>query len=285
MKEGSVGTVGFGSTNAVWNHAISRRWCVCLTDDCQNSFQPNPNQKYCRDCAAIRRAAGLSRTAQKTFKKRREARLAKRLDGLICQRCQTRFVPGQTTGQKYCVECAVLVIRERDARRVRSPARIRLGSEIPCRNCYGVFTKKSAQHIYCEPCSALSLAGKLPHRRKAVSDYTIRRLASDHRLAINNRIRRAIHHSLNGKKQGRSWESLVGYSLDALVKHLARQFMPRMSWGNRHLWHIDHRVPLHHFRFDTAEDAAFRDAWALTNLQPLWKKRNLSKGKSRIYLV
>jgi 5-methylcytosine-specific restriction endonuclease McrA len=52
-----------------------------------------------------------------------------------------------------------------------------------------------------------------------------------------------------------------------------------MTWENFGDWHVDHRVPLASFNYASADDPEFRAAWALTNLQPLWKRENLRKGK------
>lgn len=60
-----------------------------------------------------------------------------------------------------------------------------------------------------------------------------------------------------------------------------------MSWENygRDGWHIDHRVPLAAFKFNTPDDPDFKVAWALTNLQPMWATDNFSKGARRLLLI
>lgn len=79
--------------------------------------------------------------------------------------------------------------------------------------------------------------------------------------------------------------SIAGYTTDELMAHLARQFTKRMSWQNMGKWHIDHIVPLASFRFDGPDDPNFKAAWALTNLRPLWRPKNLSKGAQRLTLL
>jgi len=86
-------------------------------------------------------------------------------------------------------------------------------------------------------------------------------------------------------KGGRSWERLVGYTRDELVRHIERQFLKGMSWKNMGRWHIDHIVPLSLFQYATAEDPEFRLAWAMTNLRPLWSRENISKGRRRMSLL
>jgi hypothetical protein len=80
-------------------------------------------------------------------------------------------------------------------------------------------------------------------------------------------------------KEKRQWEKLVGYSVADLIAHLEKQFKPEMNWDNYGTyWHIDHVKPKSWFAFQSAEDQSFRECWALSNLQPLEAKLNISKG-------
>lgn len=88
-----------------------------------------------------------------------------------------------------------------------------------------------------------------------------------------------LRKSLNGSKGGRSWEKLVGYTLHDLLIHLEGQFKPGMTWDNYGLvWVIDHKVPKAWFVYNSTDDPGFKDCWGLSNLQPLWKSENDSKG-------
>jgi 5-methylcytosine-specific restriction endonuclease McrA len=51
-----------------------------------------------------------------------------------------------------------------------------------------------------------------------------------------------------------------------------------MSMSNTSDWHIDHIVPLSRIPYVDEDDPLFRRAWALSNLAPLWKEDNISKG-------
>ncbi len=88
-----------------------------------------------------------------------------------------------------------------------------------------------------------------------------------------------IHGALRDRKAGRSWESLVGFTLDDLMKHLEGQFQLGMSWDNYGLggWEIDHIIPVSVFNFTEPEDIDFKRCWALDNLQPMWATENRSK--------
>ena len=48
-----------------------------------------------------------------------------------------------------------------------------------------------------------------------------------------------------------------------------------MSWDNYGKWHVDHKKPISLFNKNTPAHIVN----ALSNLQPLWAKDNLSKGK------
>ena len=94
---------------------------------------------------------------------------------------------------------------------------------------------------------------------------------------INTSISLGIWKSLKGNKSGRRWETLTGYTLEDLMKHLESQFEPWMSWDNYGKWHIDHIKPKSLFKYENAEDPEFKKCWALENLQPLEARENLIK--------
>ena len=80
-------------------------------------------------------------------------------------------------------------------------------------------------------------------------------------------------------KKNRTWESLVGYSISELIVHLETKFKNGMSWDNYGTyWHIDHIKPVSWFVIETVESDAFKQCWALDNLQPLEASVNMSKG-------
>ena len=93
---------------------------------------------------------------------------------------------------------------------------------------------------------------------------------------LNQRMRQAIGVDVGN---GYQWESYVGYNRNDLKKHLESKFTDDMSWDNMDKWHIDHIVPKSSFHyFKNPYNQNFKDCWALSNLQPLWSKDNLSKG-------
>lgn len=98
------------------------------------------------------------------------------------------------------------------------------------------------------------------------------------RYRVSQSISVGMWQSLRGGKNGRSWESLVGYTCADLMTHLESQFTKGMTWGNFGAWHIDHIVPQSWFNFESPEDPEFLECWSLWNLSPLWAFDNLSKG-------
>jgi hypothetical protein len=110
-------------------------------------------------------------------------------------------------------------------------------------------------------------------RRKA----SLRRSTAKGRLedSISSGVNRGI---VNGSKHGRRTFETLGYTRDELYSHLEAKFKDGMSFDNYGDWHIDHIVPLSAHNYETPDDIDFKRAWALENLQPLWKGENLKKS-------
>ena len=111
------------------------------------------------------------------------------------------------------------------------------------------------------------------------------RVEADPQKRLRRRISNQIWQSLKQAKNGKCWESLVGYTVDDLRRHLERQFRAGMSWENYGEWHIDHIVPVSAFSFQSPEDKEFQECFALSNLRPLPGTENIMKSDSRIFLL
>jgi hypothetical protein len=98
---------------------------------------------------------------------------------------------------------------------------------------------------------------------------------------LNSTMGSQIWKALHKNKAGRKWENLVGYTAEDLRKHLESLFLEGMTWENhgKYGWHIDHKIPKSFFVWEKPEDQEFLYCWNLNNLQPLWDKDNLSKGR------
>ncbi|MCK4826417.1 hypothetical protein KA005_62315, partial [bacterium] len=79
---------------------------------------------------------------------------------------------------------------------------------------------------------------------------------------LNSAISVSINDSLHGNKNGRGWESIVGYTLKSLEKHLEKQFTDGMYWNNygKGGWTLDHKIPLSVFNFKTTKHQDFKKA-------------------------
>lgn len=86
-------------------------------------------------------------------------------------------------------------------------------------------------------------------------------------------------------KAGKSFFNAVGYSIEELVRHIEKQFLPGMSWSNYGDWHLDHIVPNASFDYTSMQDSEFKACWSLSNLRPLWAIDNLKKSDSLTTLL
>ena len=103
---------------------------------------------------------------------------------------------------------------------------------------------------------------------------------SNPRLRLKKLISNKIWFSLKQNKNGRHWESLVGYTVDDLERNLKRKIPKGYVWGDflNGKLHIDHKIPVTVFNFERPEDTDFKKCWALSNLQLLPAKENIKKG-------
>jgi len=81
---------------------------------------------------------------------------------------------------------------------------------------------------------------------------------------------------LKGTKKVGSHIKELGCSIKELRIHIESLFSPGMSWQNHGKWHIDHIIPLASFNLEDPKQLSA--ACHFSNLRPLWKKDNLSKG-------
>jgi hypothetical protein len=104
------------------------------------------------------------------------------------------------------------------------------------------------------------------------------KMMSNPLLKLKARLKSQISLAVSkGVKKSKTLD-ILGYTIDDLKQHLESNFAEGMSWDNygRNGWHIDHIKPLVLFKLDTED--SIKEAWSLSNLQPLWEKDNLSKN-------
>lgn len=95
------------------------------------------------------------------------------------------------------------------------------------------------------------------------------------RSSINNHMRKG-----GWTKKSRT-QQILGCTWDEFKSHIERQFLRGMSWENRHLWHLDHIVPM--AKAKSAEDVVALNHF--TNLRPMWAKDNIRKSDAITHLI
>jgi len=93
-------------------------------------------------------------------------------------------------------------------------------------------------------------------------------------------LRGRLSRSIKGNYKSGSAVSDLGCTITELKLYLESKFQPGMNWDTWGLygWHIDHIKPL--ASFDLTDRKQLLEACHYTNLQPLWAKDNLSKGRN-----
>jgi len=101
---------------------------------------------------------------------------------------------------------------------------------------------------------------------------------------LNANISRRINQSLKGNKNHKHWESLVGYTIKQLIKHLKKTIPDGYIFDDitNGKLHIDHIIPISLFTFDSPDDLQFKICWSLENLQLLPAKENIQKKNKLI---
>jgi len=118
------------------------------------------------------------------------------------------------------------------------------------------------------------------HVNKYKRDYERKRRAEDPKYRLGVRTRTAVYTCLKEANVAkyRSTFDILGYTIEELMNHLEGLFTDGMTWDNYGEWHVDHKIPMSSFKFESVDDIGFKECWKLDNLQPLWATDNLSKG-------
>lgn len=185
-------------------------------------------------------------------------------DSIIYQRNISRTIINPPKKEKLCRKCGVMKPLEL-FHKDKGASNGRCAYCIECKRPLNSLKSKEWREKY-------------PEKERENSRKYMLKLRSTPTGRLNSNISRAISYSLNGRKSGRHWENLTGYTSEQLKKHLEKQFKPGMNWSNYGQWHIDHIIPLSAHNFQSPEDMDFKRAWALKNLQPLWAKDNILKS-------
>ena len=116
--------------------------------------------------------------------------------------------------------------------------------------------------------------------RGAVKERRAHHKSAEARLVSN--IKRRIDDGLNGERKAAAIIVLLGLAkeddpIKFLWLHLKTKFKEGMTIKNYGDWHVDHIKPCASFDLTDAKQQML--CFNYTNLQPLWAKENLQKGK------
>lgn len=257
-------------------------------------------KKYCsKDCAkSAKRAKDKTRTRPSKAIKHHPR---------PCVVCGTYFAPKKKNGRTCCVEHASILY---DLKRGRShPVQVAYENSIREEHKISMLSERNAEQAWRYWINVKAPSRWLDQywestgerwrdpRLSSTETYRVR-YRTDDRFSIKERIRRQItkkskrdgisehmRRALRDRGTSPTVERLLGYSIAELRDHIERQFTGKMDWQYFMAGkiHIDHIIPQSHF--DLSNDKEWRACWAITNLQPMWKKDNLRKRDRRENLL
>lgn len=236
---------------------------VMLCQACQSECPKlHGHQRWCQQCALERkRAADRAYAARNAAKNRARVKEWRSANPECVRATRAKFKDKNPA-----------LVRAREAKKYRLN---------------GERIRHRARQWYAENREAVLAEARTDDGRKRARDR-MRSLMRDPAFRLSNGVSSHIRKSIIDKRR-RPWEGLVGYTIDQLIMHIERQFLPGMSWDNygrgSGKWHIDHIVPRASFAFRSAEDAEFKACWALTNLRPMWGEANIRKHANRLHLL
>lgn len=157
---------------------------------------------------------------------------------------------------KYCPDCN----KERVKIKMRTTPRKKYSK---VKDLYSNMSKEEIQVI------------KLKNRERN-RKYMSKRLKEDLNFKISHNLRSRLYNIIKRNSKIGSAVKDLGCSIDELKLLISNKFIETMSWDNYGEWEIDHIIPLSKFDLTIREE--FLKACNYSNLQPLWKDKNRSKG-------
>lgn len=141
------------------------------------------------------------------------------------------------------------------------------------------YRRENADKIKAHNQSPTRKQSQKKYQKRYQRQYIKRRRQTDVNFYLKDRLRSRLSKALNRNQKTGSAVKDLGCTISELKKHLESRFQPGMTWDNRgKKWHIDHIIPL--VRFNLQDRQQLLIACHYTNLQPLWARDNMSKGKS-----
>jgi len=113
-------------------------------------------------------------------------------------------------------------------------------------------------------------------RTHADREREMNRYYSDPVFWVKQNCRKRLNKFVTKTQKVRGFENYTGCTPDELRDWLESQFSDWMSWSNKGKWHIDHIVPC--ASFDLSDKDQQKVCFNWRNLQPLERRKNISKG-------
>ena len=226
--------------------------------------------RTCRDCVQTR--------ARKRYKQTPRPSVAKTRTSRPCRHCKREL---DATHYKlpnawYCKHC---VAERKELARLAQPA-------AHCDTC-NKLTERTHMLKTLDRCTACDTQLRALRKAQQFANHTYstnaqaqrkRRLRRDPLYKLKDNIVTNIANAFanRGYSKGTRTHTILGCSYQDFYTHIESQFAAGMSWDNRELWDLDHRVPV-----SLAENVAeleLLNRW--DNFQPLWSGDNLAKSAS-----
>lgn len=230
-----------------------------VSSDCKLCFSKNiikKEIKKCGRCKEEKSTALFSKSSRSTDGK-----------NCICKECVSNTAKAKDYERingvvKVCNSCKL----EKFSDSFYSDRRKKDGLCNICSDCTKFKTKKWAQ----ENKDIVNKTAKDRKKREPLFNLT-----SNLRSSIKDSFKRAC----KGKyKKSKKTEEILGCTIQDFIIHLQSLFTEGMTLGNHgnceECWHIDHKIPISSAK--TEEEIIKLNHY--TNLQPLWRGDNLTKG-------
>jgi hypothetical protein len=101
------------------------------------------------------------------------------------------------------------------------------------------------------------------------------------RLKQNIRTLISIQLRCGGYTKKSKTTQILGCSFEEFKIHIEKQFVEGMNWENRHLWHLDHIIPVSL----AVDEEHLIKLNHYTNFQPLWASDNIRKSNKTNVIV
>jgi hypothetical protein len=121
------------------------------------------------------------------------------------------------------------------------------------------------------------------HRVETLENYK-KRLKTDTKYRLKVLVSAGMRRALLINKNGRKWETIVGYTAKDLERHLRKTIPHGYSWDDflKGNLHIDHKIPIVAFNFSSEKDLDFKRCFSMKNLRLLPAIDNYRKNRKLI---